>query len=215
MASRLTPFQRQFLEAFFAKEQRFYLTGGGALAGFHLGHRSTDDLDLFAGTNVLDEGELTLQTAASELGGTTERIRAWPSYRRWLVTRAGEALVVDLVVESVHQGSPEKTRVGRIRVDPPDEIFANKLCALLSRAEIRDLIDVLFLLRAGCSLEDGLALARQKDGAVSAAQLGWILGQICVGDDAHLPADVTVDELRLFVVDLRARLAALAFPERA
>lgn len=45
--SRLGPFQREVLEAFFRKEKRFFFTGGAALAGFRLGHRDTDDLDLF------------------------------------------------------------------------------------------------------------------------------------------------------------------------
>lgn len=44
---RLTPLQREILERFFARQSGFFLTGGGALAGFHLGHRETHDLDLF------------------------------------------------------------------------------------------------------------------------------------------------------------------------
>jgi hypothetical protein len=44
-SSRLDPFQQELLAAFFAREQRFFLTGGAALAGFHLGHRETRDLD--------------------------------------------------------------------------------------------------------------------------------------------------------------------------
>lgn len=32
--NRLTPLQRDLLEAFFAREQRLFLTGGAALAGF-------------------------------------------------------------------------------------------------------------------------------------------------------------------------------------
>jgi len=45
--SRLTAFQLELLDAFFRKTQDFYLTSGAALAGFHLGHRETHDLDLF------------------------------------------------------------------------------------------------------------------------------------------------------------------------
>jgi len=41
--SRLTKLQTEVLGAFFSREQRFYLTGGGALAGYHLGHRETHD----------------------------------------------------------------------------------------------------------------------------------------------------------------------------
>ena len=39
--SRLTRLQADVLASFFEREQRFYLTGGGALAGYHLGHRET------------------------------------------------------------------------------------------------------------------------------------------------------------------------------
>lgn len=46
--SRLTRFQSDVLEAFFRREDRFFLTGGGALAGYRLGHRETRDLDLFS-----------------------------------------------------------------------------------------------------------------------------------------------------------------------
>ena len=44
---KLTPLQRDLLTAFFTHEQRFFLTGGAALAGFYLHHRPTLDLDLF------------------------------------------------------------------------------------------------------------------------------------------------------------------------
>ena len=54
--SRLTPLQVELLEAFFQHEDRFYLTGGGALAGYHLGHRETHDLDLFALSPIMDDG---------------------------------------------------------------------------------------------------------------------------------------------------------------
>src|SRR3954469_945439 len=40
--SKLTAFQREVLDAFFQRERGFFLTGGAALAGFHLGHRTTE-----------------------------------------------------------------------------------------------------------------------------------------------------------------------------
>ncbi|MCC6897497.1 MAG: hypothetical protein IT377_00905 [Polyangiaceae bacterium] len=39
--SSLTPFQRDLVVEFFARERRFFLTGGAALAGFYFGHRAT------------------------------------------------------------------------------------------------------------------------------------------------------------------------------
>ena len=44
---RLSALQDAVLEAFFATERGFFLSGGGALVGFHLQHRETTDLDLF------------------------------------------------------------------------------------------------------------------------------------------------------------------------
>jgi hypothetical protein len=48
VSSRLSALQHDFVEAFFSEPSAFFLTGGGALAGYHLGHRFTDDLDLFS-----------------------------------------------------------------------------------------------------------------------------------------------------------------------
>src|SRR5207247_1678157 len=59
---------REVLEAFFRKEQRFFLSGGAALVGFHLGHRETDDLELFVTEDVLEEGLAGLGAAVRELG---------------------------------------------------------------------------------------------------------------------------------------------------
>ena len=50
--------------------------------------------------------------------------------------------MIDLVRERVVQMVEEKPVIGGIRARPPEEILANKLCALLSRSEIRDLVDV-------------------------------------------------------------------------
>ena len=63
--STLDRFQQEILEAFFDREQRFFLTGGAALAGFHLGHRTTRDLDLFTVESVLEEGVTALREVAS------------------------------------------------------------------------------------------------------------------------------------------------------
>lgn len=73
-----------------------------------------------------------------------------------LVKRENEAIIVDLVREYVFQIEREKPIINGIRVDSPEEILANKLCALLSRSEIRDLVDVRELENAGFSLENAL-----------------------------------------------------------
>ena len=90
--------------------------------------------------------------------------------------------------------------------------MANKLCTLLSRGEIRDLVDLRALEREGLGLEDHLLLAMRKDGGLTAGQLAWVLSQIEIGDDATPPGDVTVEELRGYLADLIERLTKLAYP---
>jgi hypothetical protein len=107
----------------------------------------------------------------------------------------------------------EKPVVNGIRVDPPQEILANKLCALLSRSEIRDLVDVRALELAGYQMEDALDAAAAKDKGLTPAQLSWVLSQIEFGDDLIPPGEVSLKELRLYLRELIDRLARQAFPE--
>jgi hypothetical protein len=121
-------------------------------------------------------------------------------------------VVVDLVVERAPQLVADKPIVGAIRVDPPEEILANKLCALLGRAEIRDLVDVRALEESGLSLEPALEAGRQKDGGLTPAQLAWVLSQISIGDEARIPGGGAAADLRRYLHHLIDRLVALARP---
>lgn len=210
--SRLSNLQQQVLLCFFRKTRSFFLTGGAALAAYHLGHRTTDDLDLFTATADLDEGVSVLRSVADEMGASIQALRTSPDFRRFLLSLRGEGVVVDLVHDRAPQIHPEKLDRDGVLVDPAAEILANKLCTLLSRGEVRDLVDVLFLERAGLRVEDAIGPASTKDGGLSAAQLAWVLSQITVGSDARIPAGVTPADLQGFLEDLVSRLTRLAYP---
>ncbi|MCU0918692.1 MAG: nucleotidyl transferase AbiEii/AbiGii toxin family protein, partial [Planctomycetes bacterium] len=124
------------------------------MVGYYLGHRETADLDLFASNAAIDEGEVALLAAARDVGATVEHVQTAPDFRRRLVRRENQSVIVDLVSDSAPQGPQPKNRFGGVRVDPPEEILANKLCALFSRAELRDPLDVLVLERAGFRSQD-------------------------------------------------------------
>jgi hypothetical protein len=62
-----------------------------------------------------------------------------------------------------------------IQVDTPHEILVNKLCALLGRTELRDLVDVRVLLDAGGDFLRGLSDAPRKDGGFSPLTLAWLM----------------------------------------
>ncbi len=209
----LSNLQNDFLREFFGHENRFYLTGGAALVGFYLGHRETNDLDLFTLENEIENGFGTVRDAARALGASVEAIQTAPDFRRLLVKRGDEAVVVDLVREYVFQLELEKREINGIRIDSPEEILANKLCALLSRSEIRDLVDVRELENAGFKIEDALSVAQKKDTGLTAAQLAWVLNQIKFGDDLIPQGNVSIIELRDYLDDLISRLNRLAFPQ--
>ncbi len=213
MSSTLDSFQQEVLRAFFRREDRFFLTGGAALAGYHLGHRKTKDLDLFTVEDRLEEGVSALSALAREIGASVEALRTSPDFRRFLLRRGSDSVVVDLVRDLVPQLHPDKQRFGEIRVDPPEEILVNKLCTLLSRAEIRDLVDVQALEQRGYSVENALTQASRKDAGMTPAQLAWVLSQVEIGEDALPPGGLSASELREYLRDLQARLARLAFPE--
>jgi hypothetical protein len=210
--SRLSNLQEEVLLGFFRKTRSFFLTGGAALAAYHLGHRTTDDLDLFTSSADLEDGVSALHSVGGELGASIQALRTSPDFRRFLVTRGDEGVVVDLVRDRAPQIYAEKLDRDGVLVDPPAEILANKLCTILSRGEVRDLVDVLFLERAGLRVEDAIEPASAKDGGLSAAQLAWVLSQITVGSDARIPAGVTPVELRAFIENLVSRLTRLAYP---
>jgi hypothetical protein len=211
-ASRLTPFQREVLDAFFERAKGFYLTGGGALVGFHLGHRETHDLDLFTLVGPLTNGVEALRDLARAIGAGCEDVRTAPEFRRFVLSRGDDTVVVDLVVERAPQLVANKPWVGSIQIDPPEEILANKLCALLGRAEIRDLVDVRALELSGQSLDRALSAAQKKDGGLTPGQLAWVLSQISIGEEARVPGGVKAPELKRYLQGLIDRLVALARP---
>jgi len=210
--NRLTRLQSEVLAAFFAREQRFFLTGGGALAGFYFGHRSTEDLDFFGppGTDLADAAR-SLDEAARACGASLTPMQTHPDFRRLLAERGDESCIVDLVVDRAPVIDTTKQAFGAVRVDTLREIAANKICTLLGRAEIKDLVDLEQLLAHGQDLERALLDAAKKDAGVDPATLAWLLEQVSIGPEAALPGGVDPAHIAAFRDELTRRLRALAF----
>lgn len=213
---KLSAWQEQVLREFFAREQGFFLTGGAALVGFYLGHRRTDDLDLFtADEDAFEGGVRTVHEIAAVLGAHLEARRTGPGFRRFVLTRGDDAVVVDLVLDRAAGETVSRPQRSGVVLDPPEEILANKLTALAARAEVRDLIDVMMLEREGLRVEDALEAALMKDGGCTPATLAWVLSQIEIADGAKLPGDVPAATLREYLATLIKRLRIAAFPPRS
>lgn len=99
--------------------------------------------------------------------------------------------------------------------DTSHEILLNKLCTLLSRKELRDLVDVRELLRQGGDLGRALGEAPRKDGGFSPLMLAWILRGASIQEMAPVGGLSSAEQVELeqFRDDLVARLTQMARPE--
>jgi len=220
--SQLTAFQHEVLDAFFQRERGFFLTGGAALAGFHLGHRTTEDLDLFTLQRAAFERSLAvLADVAAAVGAVLEVRKDKLGSKRGVLRRREEAVVVDLVHDMSAQRHPEKLERDHIVIDPADEILANKLVAIravlaerrrpiIGPPEDRDLVDTMLLERLGDSAEAALPATLAKNGACTPATLARLLSEVEIPDGIELPAGVAPAELRTYLADLIRRFLVLA-----
>jgi hypothetical protein len=216
---KLTTLQRRILRVLAEVTPRWTLTGGGALAGVHLGHRETRDLDLFW-RNRAELGTLVAE-AVSVLradGLDAEMLRTAPAFGELRVSDGADSCIVDLVAEPFAPiGPPEQAVIEGtvIAVDSKHELLASKLATLLERSEIRDLVDVKALVDAGGDLNAALGDAPKKDAGFSPLTLAWVLK----GYDARPAAkalawsDTRTRELLSFREWLIDRLTAGAVPE--
>lgn len=216
---KLTPLQRRILGVLAGITPRWTLTGGGALAGVHLGHRETRDLDLFW-RNRSELGSLVVDTVSTlrAAGLDAQVLRTAPAFGELRVSDGQDACVVDLVAEPFASIEPPERAIVEgtaIAVDSKHEILASKLATLLERSEVRDLADVKALLDAGGDLPAGLRDAPKKDAGFSALTLAWVLRSYdprpavkALGGDVH-----QADELLSFRKWLIEQLTANAAPE--
>lgn len=214
MASRkgtLSELQLALASSFFRQTSGFFLTGGAVLAGWELAHRTTDDLDLFTETDeAMASGDSALRRAVAELEGTLESITTAPDFRRYVATVRGQSVKVDLVRDRVAQLLPKVEREG-LRMDSAAEIFVNKICTLVERSEIRDVVDLMMLERTGMTVEASLPLAQRKDAGVTPAVLAWLLGSLII--PATVPGTAPREEVVRFVRELEQRMLRLAPPK--
>lgn len=210
----LTPLKKDFLLAFFRRNRDFYLSGGSALGIFYLDHRRSRDLDFFTPDRF--DGRrlaLQLQSVAEEIGAALESVETSPEFLRFRLHRGDETELLDFVRETLPQAQPEKPGFGPVRVDALADIGANKLCALLGRAEVKDLVDLYFLEKAGHPWASFWEAACRKDAGLEPSTLSWVLSTMDLGEiPALLIRPVSAEALSAYAAALRDRLAELSFP---
>ena len=176
---RLTVLQRRAWKALAGLSSRPVLFGGAALLAWDISTRPTQDLDLlWSGVDSLASLPAEVTAALQAAGFEVDTVQRAPTFVRLSARIGGEAIVLDLVAEpGAALSSPVAIDVDGVRLDvaPPSQLLVDKLCALLSRQEGRDLQDLAALLGSGLDLTTALAAAPARDGGFSALTLAWIL----------------------------------------
>jgi hypothetical protein len=210
---KTTPLQERLITVLAAALSDATLTGGAALAAFHTKQRTTRDLDLFFhGRTKLDPAMLHI--ARDSIRDHVDHLvplQSGPSFARFEAVSGSEVVIIDLIASPVDLAEPPVTMYLHgvpVRVDTAHEILVNKVVALLSRSELRDLVDVRALVELGGDLDKALSQASLKDGGFSPLTLAWVLRSLPIERLAKLEHfdDTAVDGLLAFRDALIQRL---------
>jgi predicted nucleotidyltransferase component of viral defense system len=182
----LTPLQKKFLEIFFKSflGQRFFLSGGTALAEFYLKHRLSQDLDLFTVDQDLgfDSVNTEINKMAKNLDLIIEHQIASPSFLQYIFkdksNDKSETLKVDVVKDvPIHFGSIKKSK--GINIDSLENISVGKLLAAFGRADAKDFIDLYFLFKEKkVDFDNIFTMAKKKDLGLSEFYLAHMLNRV-------------------------------------
>ncbi|MBI5135305.1 nucleotidyl transferase AbiEii/AbiGii toxin family protein [Candidatus Uhrbacteria bacterium] len=205
--SILTKEQTQFLELFGDEKkfsQRFYLTGGTALAEFYLQHRYSEDIDLFCE----EEFDVTLvrpfvKKVQQKIGAQRVDYQNYFGLHTFLYSFPnGDSLKVDFnyyPFPRIEKG----LRHHGVTVDSCYDIAVNKVHTIVMKPRSRDYIDIYFILQTfSYSFADLLKAAKIKfDWHIDAAQLGArLLQAIEVEDLPRMITTIDHEEWRNFFV---------------
>jgi len=139
--------QDEVLATVFEEPMGFYLTGGTALSRYYLGHRYSDDLDLFTHEIVLFHDMFRLALIRLQKRWPHQRLDVDArDFKRLRIISGNSELKLDFVADRVKRiGMP--VLAGSIYMDTVRNILSNKLCAILDRDEARDIADLIFIAR--------------------------------------------------------------------
>jgi len=190
-----------------------HLAGGVALSAAHLAHRLSADVDLFVhDAQAHRRACARLSDAVRAKGGSLSVVQDAVSFWRARIAISDITLEFDLVHETLPDIDAPPPPIDGVIVESLRDLRAAKLTCLLSRSEPRDLVDILFLERAGFRPEDDLEIALRKDAGIDPGTLAWLLRDFPLEPLPQMLVPLAVDELRAYRDELGERFRRLAIP---
>lgn len=196
-------------EKFFS--ENFYFTGGTALSVIHLQHRESEDLDFFSfkpfDTQTIDQ---LLRTWSTQQHFTIESEYRNPLYVCFLTFPTGKRLKVDFS-HFPHKRLENGSIYHKLSVDGLLDIAVNKILAITQRMEVKDFVDLYFLLEkfSVWDVREGVRIKFQRD--LEPMMLGADL--LSAEDFTFLPTmhlPLTLDGLKAFFREEAKKLGKIA-----
>jgi predicted nucleotidyltransferase component of viral defense system len=179
----LTGIQKKILHCLSLLSDRevFYLTGGTALSAFFLKHRKSRDLDFFTHVEELIlPFSHRLEASLIKENLRVQRLRGFHSFVELSVNSKDDSTAVHFGLESPFrfEQPSEFEKIPGVKVDSLIDIATNKLLALFGRAELRDFIDVYFLVKERYAREYLMEKSARKDPGFDQYWLGVAMERI-------------------------------------
>lgn len=135
----LYPLQDKVLKLIDTLQTPFYLTGGTALSRCHFNHRYSDDLDFFVNKDpdFIQFSEKILANLMKNF-----EVKVIIKSKSYISIKVNKILKIDLVNDvQFRYGKLEEKKIFS-KVDNVKNILSNKLSALISRDEAKDVVDI-------------------------------------------------------------------------
>lgn len=183
----LLPHQIEILRLFFGSNfgKQFFLTGGTGLSAFYLAHRDSKDFDFFS-IDPFDGQQIrvVINEIAQKMGcEVLPKVTSDTYHEIYLENKQnGWTQRIDIVKEQPKRFG-DVVEVDGIQVDSLENIGSNKITAIFGRLEIKDYIDLYFILTSTkLSFEELFAQARQKDMGLSEFYFANIVAESNIRD---------------------------------
>ncbi|RUM44149.1 MAG: hypothetical protein DSY35_02550 [Desulfurobacterium sp.] len=184
-----------------AFENAFYLTGGTALSRFYFHHRLSEDLDLFTATENIKTAVPRIVKIIEDLGYSVSVKSTSVTFGRIFVSLEGkEKLKIDLVADYPLE---KPKAVKDFFIDTIKNIAVNKIVAFEDRAELKDLVDLFYIVKEGkIDLNEILELADRKRVPVPYEEL-LTINTLGLTGSVFLLKEVNIKELEDFLLELK------------
>ena len=136
---RLYEIQDEVLDIIFEETTEFYLTGGTCLSRFYYAKRFSLDLDLFANSSNLFH--FNIRSILEKLSKKKVPLKVEVETKDFMRLMIRDMLQVDFVNDRVKYIGTILTK-NNLNIDNVFNILANKITAILTRDNIKDVFDI-------------------------------------------------------------------------